>query len=87
MSKENENDDNESTKRYDKTTTDVTSDAAELTDYTSNQMSPISQGSPLSIGGYTPGISPYGVASVEPLSPAKLAEQVKEKIHSKRFRE
>jgi hypothetical protein len=49
-------------------------------------MSPISQGSPLSIG-YTPGISPYAIASIEPLSPAKLVEQVKEKIHSKRFRE
>ena len=65
----------------------MTSDAAELTDYTtSNHVSPISQGSPLSIG-YTPGISPYAVASIEPLSPAKLVEQVKEKIHSKRFRE
>jgi hypothetical protein len=50
-------------------------------------MSPISQGSPLSIGGYTPGISPYAVASAEPISPTKLAEQVREKIHSKRFRE
>ena len=64
-----------------------TSDAGDYTDYTaSNYMSPISQGSPLSIG-YTPGISPYAVASIEPLSPTKLVEQVKEKIHSKRFRE
>ena len=64
-----------------------TSDANDFTDCpASNYMSPINQGSPLSIG-YTPGISPYAVAPIEPLSQVKLVEVVKEKIHSKRFRE
>jgi hypothetical protein len=57
----------------------------------SNQMSPISQGSPISIGGYSP--SPYaalnGLLSTDRalLSLEKLEEQVKQKIHSRKFRE
>ena len=57
----------------------------------SNQMSPISQGSPLSIGGYSP--SPYaalnGLLATDRtlLSLEKLEEQVKQKIHSRKFRE
>lgn len=57
---------------------------------TSNQCSPISQGSPLNIytpSLYTPGLSPYTYATTEILSPEKLTEQVKQKIHSKKFRE
>lgn len=56
----------------------------------SNQMSPISQGSPISIGGYSP--SPYAalnniIADRTLLSLEKLEEQVKQKIHSRKFRE
>ena len=56
----------------------------------SNQMSPISQGSPISIGGYSP--SPYAALNSMAvdrtlLSLEKLEEQVKQKIHSRKFRE
>jgi hypothetical protein len=54
---------------------------------TSNKMSPISQGTPVSIGRYTPGMSPYVVPNAESVSPTKLADQIKQKIHSRKFRE
>lgn len=56
----------------------------------SNQMSPISQGSPISIGGYTPTTG----NTLDQLSTnkaliciEKLEEQVKQKIHNRKFRE
>jgi ribosomal protein L7Ae-like RNA K-turn-binding protein len=61
-----------------------------LTISASNPMSPISQGSPISIGGYTP--TTYSTLSMLAndrtlLSLEKLEEQVKQKIHNKKFRE
>jgi selenocysteine insertion sequence-binding protein 2 len=59
-------------------------------DVMSNQMSPISQGSPISISSYSP--NPYAALSMlasdrSLLSLEKLEEQVKQKIHSRKFRE
>jgi hypothetical protein len=56
----------------------------------SNQMSPISQGSPISGNGYAP--SPYTALNVisndkNLLSLEKLEQIVKQKIHSRKFRE
>ena len=53
-------------------------------------MSPISQGSPISLGGYTP--TTYANLSMIAndrtlLSLEKLEEHVKQKIHNKKFRE
>lgn len=50
-------------------------------------LSPISQPSPVSINGYNP--SPYATLefSNSPISLEKLEEQVKKKIHSRKFRE
>lgn len=59
-------------------------------DVMSNQMSPISQGSPISISSYSP--NPYAALNMlasdrSLLSLEKLEEQVKQKIHSRKFRE
>lgn len=56
----------------------------------SNQMSPISQGSPISANGYAP--SPYTALNVisndrNLLSLEKLEQLVKQKVHSRKFRE
>ncbi len=54
----------------------------------SNMMSPISQGSPISINGYTPYSSPYpALGPNETIPPEKLEQQVKQRIHSRKFRE
>ena len=55
----------------------------------SNQMSPISQGSPVSIGGYTPTAYNFNMLANNRtlLSLEKLEEQIKQKIHSRKFRE
>lgn len=69
---------------------DDDADSVHNTEVMSNPMSPISQGSPISLGGYTP--SPYTSLSMAApdralLSLEKLEEQVKQKIHSRKFRE
>jgi hypothetical protein len=57
----------------------------------SNPISPISQASPVSMNGYTP--VPYAPLNIAPNSNAnlisleKLEEQVKQKVHSRKFRE
>ena len=56
----------------------------------SNQMSPISQNSPISANGYAP--SPYTALNVIAnekalLSMEKLEQLVKQKVHSRKFRE
>ena len=96
---ENENDDDEDDDDEDEDDDDDDNEEVEdnqteeneNTGAMSNQMSPISQGSPISIGGYSP--SPYAALNgfINPdralLSLEKLEEQVKQKIHSRKFRE
>lgn len=91
---EEENDEQEDENKADTDKEDQADEEKENTyvdvETVSNQMSPISQGSPISANGYAP--SPYTALNVitndrNLLSLEKLEQLVKQKIHSRKFRE
>lgn len=84
---QNEEDENEEEDDDDDTNTNTNTNNNE--EVMSNQMSPITQNSPISGNGYAP--SPYTalnvIANERIISMDKLEQLVKHKVHSRKFRE